>query len=143
MADESTTPDLVDLTRRSFQLGNGRDFDALAGLWHPDYVWDLSPMGLGIYEGAAAIRGFFEDWLGSYDEFEAELEEIYELGNGVVFAVISQNARPVGSSGHVQFRYAAVGVWDAGLVALTTNYFDIDEARAAAGRLAESRGRDA
>jgi ketosteroid isomerase-like protein len=139
MPEESTTPDLVDLTHRSFELGTRRDFDALVGLWHPDYVWDLSPMGLGVYEGRAAIRAFFEDWLASYDEFEAELEEIHELGNGVVLAVVSQNARPVGSSGHVHFRYAAVGVWDAGLVVLTTNYFDIDAARAAAERLAEER----
>jgi hypothetical protein len=67
------------------------------------------------------------------DEFEAELEEIHELGNGVVLAVVSQNARPVGSSAHVQFRYAAVGVFDAGLAVRTTNYLDTDEARAGAG----------
>jgi ketosteroid isomerase-like protein len=140
MHEESTTPDLVELLRRAFELGNRRDFDALVDLWHPDYVWDLSPMGMGIYEGSEAIRGFFEDWLGSYDEFEAVPEETHELGNGVVFAVIVQKARLVGSSGHVEFHYAAVAVFDdAGLAVRTINYTDIDEARAAAERLAQER----
>ena len=140
MPEESTTPDPVELTRTVFEIGNRRDLDALVGFWSPDYVWDLSPMGLGVYVGASAIRGFFEDWQGAYEEFEAEPVEIHDLGNGVVFAVISQNARPVGSRGHVQFRYAAVAVWDAGLAVRTTNYSDLDEARAAAERLAEERG---
>jgi len=37
-------------------------------------------------------------------------------------------------------RYAAVGVWREGLIERVTSYRDIDEARAAAERLAESRG---
>jgi ketosteroid isomerase-like protein len=61
MPEESTTPDPVELTRRTFEVGNRRDFDAVVSFWRPDYVWDLSPMGLGIYEGAEAIRAFFED----------------------------------------------------------------------------------
>jgi ketosteroid isomerase-like protein len=139
ISDKPTTPDPVEVMRRVFEIGNQRDFDALVGFWSPDYVWDLSPMGLGVYEGASAIRGFFEDWLGAYEEFEAEPVEIHDLGGGVVFAVISQTARPVGSSGNVQFRYGAVAVWHAGMALRTTNYLDLDQARAAAERLAEER----
>jgi hypothetical protein len=47
-------------------------------------------------------------------------------------AVLVQKGRPVGSSGEVQFRYAGFGEWDGGEVERTTNYTDIDEARAAA-----------
>jgi ketosteroid isomerase-like protein len=140
MPHESTTPNPVELMRRVFDIGNRRDFDALVGFWSPDYVWDLTPMGLGVYEGASAIRSFFEDWQGAYEEFEAEPVEIHDLGGGVVFAVISQTARPVGSSGNVQFRYGAVALWQAGLAVRTTNYSNLDEARAAAERLAEERG---
>ena len=43
------------------------------------------------------------------------------------------------ASGEVRLRYAAVGVWADGLVVRVTNYTDVDEARAAAERLAESR----
>ena len=43
-------------------------------------------------------------------------------------------------SGDVRLRYAAVTAWVEGAVARDTNYTDIDEARAAAERLAQSRG---
>src|SRR5205814_59616 len=137
-------------------------------------------------------RGFWEDWFASYGELGIEQEEILDLGNGVVFAVLIQKARLVGGSGEVRLRYAAVGVWADGLVVplggctglvdigvvrdphdqavliqkarlvggsgevrlryaavgvwadglvvRVTNYTDVDEARAAAERLAEERG---
>jgi hypothetical protein len=37
-------------------------------------------------------------------------------------------------------RHAAVGVWVDGLAIRITNYLDIDEARAAAERVADERG---
>jgi hypothetical protein len=48
--------------------------------------------------------------------------------------------RPVGSSGEVQLRYGTVSVWEDGKIARITNYTGIDEARAAAERLAQERG---
>ena len=139
MADEAATPDLVELWRRLVEAARRHDLDAVMAFYAPDAVMDLSDAGLGIYEGVSAIRGFFEDWRGNYDELRIEAEEILDLDNGVVFAVMSQNARPVGSSGYVHGRYGVVAVWDAGLIVRTTNYFDVDEARVAAERLAEER----
>jgi ketosteroid isomerase-like protein len=103
-------------------------------------VFDTSPLGLGAYEGQAAIREFFEDWIGTFEEFQMEPEEILDLGGGVTLAVALQSGRPVGGDGQVQWRYAAVSVWVDGVAARTTNYFDIDEGRAAAERLAKERG---
>jgi ketosteroid isomerase-like protein len=88
MPEESTTPDLVERTRRSLEAANRRDFDAVMSFYGPDPVWDVSPKGLGLYVGVVAVRGFFEDWIG---------------------------------------------------IARTTNYGEIDAARAAAERLAEER----
>jgi hypothetical protein len=42
MPEEPTTSDPVELTRLSFELGNRGDFHSVVGLWHSDYVWDLS-----------------------------------------------------------------------------------------------------
>jgi ketosteroid isomerase-like protein len=139
MSEESTTPDLVELTRRQFEAADRDDFDAIMSCWASDAVWDMSPMGLGLYEGAA-IRRFFEDWRGSYEDYETEAEEVLELGDGVTFAVVIQNGRPVGSDGSVRIRYASVLAWVGGLIVRCTTYGDIDEARAAAERLAEERG---
>jgi ketosteroid isomerase-like protein len=91
------------------------------------------------FEGRAAIRSFLEDWFGTYEELELGLEEVSDLGKGVVFAVVTQNGRPVGSAGHVRQREGWVYVWVGGLIARLTTY-DIDEARAAAERLAQERG---
>lgn len=66
---------------------------------------------MGTYEGPAAIRGLNEDWFVAYEEWEVEPEEILDIGNGVVFAVFRQNARPVGSTSHGRMRQAAVLIW--------------------------------
>jgi ketosteroid isomerase-like protein len=140
MPEEATTPDLVELGRGLFEAANRRDFDVILLRYAPDAVWDMNPLGgLGSFEGHVAIRGFWEDWFASYEDLEIEPEEILDLGNGIGFTVVMQTARPVGSSGEVRLRYALVSVWAEGLIERLTNYTDIDEARAAAERLAESR----
>ena len=139
-AEESTTPDLEGLLRRLIEASNRRDLDAVWGYLAPDVVYDTSHSGFGIYTGVPAVRGFFEDWASSYEEFELVAEEMVDLGNGVGYAILRQRGRPVGSSGEVQRRYASVGVSVNGLWARFTTYSDIDEARAAAERLAEERG---
>ena len=140
MAEESTTPDLVERQKRLTEAVNRRDLAAIMAFYAPDVVFDMSPIGMGLFERRAGARGFIEDWWGSYEEYEFEAKETLDLGNGVGFRVLIQQGRPVGSSGEVQLRYAAVSVWEDGKIARLTNYTDIDEARAAAERLAEERG---
>jgi hypothetical protein len=144
MSEEPTTPHLVELTRQLYaavKLFPG-DVPAIVAysmkFSDPDSVWDMTPIGLGTYKDREAER-FLEDWIGAYEEFEIEPEEIRDLGNGVAFAVVRQNGRPAGSTGHVDLRYAQVVVWANDLVERVTNYADIDDARAAAERLAEER----
>ena len=81
MHEESTTPDLVDLTRRAYEAANRRDFDAMMSVFGPDSVCNLQ---LGTFEGLAAIRSFFEGWRDTYEDYEAEAEDVVDLGNGVV-----------------------------------------------------------
>ena len=137
MPEEPTTPDLVELIGRAFEAANRRDLDAVASSFADDatfdgrVVWNHS-------EGRAAIRSFLEDWFGAYEELEVGLEEVRDLGNGVVFAVVVQNARPAGSAGHLRAREGWVFVWVRGLIARLTTY-EVDEARAAAERLAQER----
>src|SRR5271167_594476 len=134
MAEESTTPDVVEVVRRATEAANRRDLDAALGYFAPDAVW--GGRELGDFEGLATIRGFWEDWVGAYEELEIELEEVVDLGNGVGFAVVIQKGRPVGSSRVAQMSYAAVAVTEKGLITRFTNYADIEEGRAAAKRLA-------
>jgi ketosteroid isomerase-like protein len=138
MAEESTTPDLVELGRRIHEAVNRRDFDLLKSVYAPDALVDAE--GLGTFGGRAAIRRFFEDMVGSFDQYVIEQEEFLDLGNGVGFEVARQSGRPLGSAGRIQQRFASVTESAEGLIVRGTFYTDIDEARAAAERLAEERG---
>ena len=52
----------------------------------------------------------------------------------------AQRGRLPGSTGWVQTRIADVVTWAGGLIERQTAYTDVDEARAAAERLAQERG---
>jgi ketosteroid isomerase-like protein len=141
LCGESQTPDLVDLVRLIFGAAGSRDWNAVLSLCAADVVWEAVSLGTS-FAGVPAICGFLEDWLGAYEEFEMEPEEIVDLGNGVVFVVTRLSGRPVGSSGSaLKRRRPLVFLWVERLVArVTAPSSDIAEARAAAERLAESRG---
>jgi ketosteroid isomerase-like protein len=91
--------------------------------------------------GHAAIQKVVEEYPGAFDDFQTAVEEAHDLGNGVTFAVIVERARPPDSSGFLERSYGLVATWRDGRIARAKNYLDIDEARAAAERLAEERGR--
>jgi hypothetical protein len=137
--EESTTPDLADLVPRFWEWAIDRDWDAILAFYAADAVWDMTPLGLGTYEDAVAMRGLWDDWVSSYEELALDAD-VRDLGGGVVLAVLDQDARPVGSTARVQARQALIYLWDHGKVTRVTVYTDIDEARAAAERLAEERG---
>jgi ketosteroid isomerase-like protein len=139
VAEESTTLDFVELARRVEDAGTRRDLDAVMSFFAPDAVWNLSPMGIGIVEGRAAIRRYVEDWLRAYEYITLESEEVHDLGSGVGFQAYTQRARPSGSTGEVHQLSARVVLTVDGLIARVTSYSDIDEARAAAERLAQER----
>jgi ketosteroid isomerase-like protein len=142
MTAESTTPDLEEFIRRAADALARRDYKAIVAFSAPDAVWDTTPAGgvAGAVQGVDAIRGLLEDWCGPYEDWTQELEELRDFGNGVGFVVLHQRARLPGSSGVVALRFANVFIWANGLVQRTTTYTDIDEARAAAERLAQERG---
>jgi ketosteroid isomerase-like protein len=138
MAEESTTPDLVELVRQLVAVVNKRDLDATMAFFALDAVWDARP-GIGTFVGRATIRSFFEDWFASYEEWEHRAAEVHDFGNAVTFGVFVQKGRLVGSSGELELRYAAVAEWEDGSIARITNYGEVDEGRAAAERLAGER----
>jgi ketosteroid isomerase-like protein len=69
MPEESTIPDLVERTRAIWVAVNRQDWDAVLSFFAPNAIWDMSKMGLGTFEGPTALRGFWEDWQSSYEEY--------------------------------------------------------------------------
>ena len=80
-----------------------------------------------------------KDLTGSFQEFEFEYEDFDDLGSGVTVGVVVQRGRPHGSEAVVESRVGVVAIWIDGRIARATSYQDVDEARAAAERLAEGR----
>jgi ketosteroid isomerase-like protein len=139
MSEESLTPDLVERMRGVFAAWSSGDFDALTGFCAPDVVYQSVAM-VATFEGVAAIREFGEDMVGAYERFDAQIEENLDLGNGIGLAVVKQKGHPAGSSFEARMRYAAVSAWVEDLLVRITMYTDVDEACAAAERLAQERG---
>jgi ketosteroid isomerase-like protein len=140
MPEESTTPDPEQALRRFVEAGNRRDVEAMISSFAPDAVWEATGPGAEHLRGLAAIRGHLEDNLRPYEEYQVRLEEFLGLGNGVSFSVTLHRGRLVGGSGVVQMRIGAVVLREGGLIMHVRTFIDLDEARAAAERLAQERG---
>ncbi len=110
MSKEFTAPDPVELVREQLEALDRGDLDGVMSSVAEDGVLDGRAE---LIEGRAAISGFLEEWFGAYEELDFELEEVSHLGGGVVFAVVIQDGRLVGSDGHVRQRegwvYLCVG----------------------------------
>ena len=138
MSEESATNDPVELARRFFESISRRDLDAALALAAPDALVVSRLLG-ETFEGRAAIRAFAEGWLATFEEFVLEPYEMLDLGSGVVFATVHQDARPVGRTVHIRVREAWAFVCAEGRIVWGTVYPNIDEGRAAAERLASER----
>ena len=85
------------------------------------------------------MRGQLEEWADTFEDWTIAVEAVVDLGNGVVYSVYRQEGRPAGGTGVVTERGALIYEWVDGVIARVIARRDIDEARAAAERLAEER----
>jgi len=129
----------VELVRDAIDASNRGDYDAIMRFFAPDVVW-RSLDGLGTFEGVEPVQRFLEDFGSAYESFDTQAEEILDMGAGVLFAVIRHTARLGSGAAPVEARFAWVVAVEDGLVVRFLGGKDIDEARAAAERLAQERG---
>jgi hypothetical protein len=127
--------DLTELTRRAFRTLREEGVDAwLERFTTPDFVWDVEPMGLGRFEGRAASKQFYDDWVSSYEDWFSEAVEVEQLGDRVTLVDVRQGGRLRGSQ-PVEFRWAQLGLWRGDRIHTVINYLTLDDARAAAAKL--------
>ena len=92
-----------------------------------------------MYEGPEAIRAFCESWIEVYEDFVLTAEDLIDIGEGLVLTVNRHSGRLPDSSATIILDNAWVFVCDHNLISSWTAYNEVDEARAAAERLAEER----
>jgi hypothetical protein len=122
---------LAALVRRSYEVlmsdGIGTWIELIPA---PDFVWEMTPMGLGRHEGPEALRSFYTEWTSSYEEWFIEPGEIEELSDEVVVNAVRQGGKLRGSEGRVVLDYGQLGLWDGERLKLAANYRTLEEARA-------------
>jgi ketosteroid isomerase-like protein len=139
MSEESATPDLVELTHQVWLQIKRQDWDAVLRFFSPDAVYDMSPVGLGTFEGHDAMRRSWEEWWGMFPDGAWDVEQVLSMSRGVVFVEIETHSRVPGSASTVGMGGAFVYEWTSDKIARVIAYREIPEARAAAERLAKER----
>ena len=134
--EQSTTPDLVELTRYMFEAANRQDFDAALAFYVPEAFWRGT---VDDADGVAAIRDLWVGYFSAFQELRVILDDVVDLGNGVVLVDSRHVGRLAGGATLAEER-AFVYEFVDGRVVRATDYVNVDEARADAERLAEERG---
>jgi ketosteroid isomerase-like protein len=99
MPDESTTPDLVELQRRLTAATNRGDADAVVAFYASDAVYDMSPVGMGVFEGQAAAP-----------DFRMELDGVEEVDSKRVIAFLRNNS--TGRASGIRMAWPQTNVYD-------------------------------
>ena len=91
----------VEIVRRIYQSFNAGDWDAAFRDVHEDV--ELETQLAGSFRGRGEARRFFEDQVAPFEFFNAEPEEILDVGDQIV-ALLTVQGRPRGSSAEIKVR---------------------------------------
>jgi ketosteroid isomerase-like protein len=126
----------VELVRASWDAWARGDMDGVLDTFHPAIEWDTTHFAgwpeSDVYRGHDEVRRFFEEWLGTWDSYEAGLEDVIEVEDRVVTLCWQ---RGVGRESRVpvEVGWAQVVAFRDGKIAIIDNYTDRPEALEAAG----------
>jgi ketosteroid isomerase-like protein len=133
--------DPMTITREVFFAANSEEhLERVLAHFAPDAVWENTPEGpfLGA-RGRAEIAALLADWWSIWDEHEHYIEEMVDLGGGVIYAVVREDGRISGSEARVEQTNGFVLEWADGLVTRVTVHANTDAGRIAAERLSRER----
>jgi ketosteroid isomerase-like protein len=83
--------------------------------------------------GHDAMVGWIERWFEAWDEFRVDIDELIEVGDGVIFAAITVHAHGAGSGIQVNQRFFHIFDLRNGKVSRQLEYLERREALEAAG----------
>ena len=135
MTDPSVGDSAVELIQRAFGRYRERDFDALAGMFHPEVVAVTAvPLGAKhVYEGRSEVLGMLRERESRYADYQAEARGFTATPDGRVLAEGFAHYRPAsGSQGVTQAFFWLCEVRD-GRIVRWEAFTDRSEALTAAG----------
>jgi ketosteroid isomerase-like protein len=123
----------VALIRRMYETFYRGDFDGALAYFDPEVEVDASMrVGEGISHGRDAVYAMVARWVGAWDEWREEIEEIRDLGRQVL-VVSKQHGRAKGTGIEVETHYAVLYEIRGEKITRMTIYSEAAEALEAAG----------
>jgi ketosteroid isomerase-like protein len=126
----------VEIVRRGFEEFKQGGVEAMIdSFWAPEIIWDMTETGIpgyGTYNGYDEIKAFFADWFSAFEEWEFEVEELFDCDDRVV-VIARQRGLGSSSGAEVGLKFAQVITLRAGKTVRVVNYLDRGEALEAAG----------
>ena len=126
----------IEQLREGYALINRKDFDAALALVHPDFAWEndpAGPLGATVYYGRAAVKRFWEDFLGSFDDFHQEPFEFREAAGGKILVRARLSTYLEGTDEPLRFDTTHLWTIRDDVAVHMRMYFDHGEALEAAG----------
>jgi ketosteroid isomerase-like protein len=126
----------VEIVRRGFSALARNGVDAAAEFWDPNINWraiEGAPDDVGEMQGIEAAVRYVEDWFDTFDDFQSEPEELLDIGNDQVIAVVHISGRAKASGIQTELRYASVSTLRDNKVIRVREYATKDEALKAVG----------
>jgi ketosteroid isomerase-like protein len=114
----------VETLMRAFDLV-GEDPEAFYSIfderveWHTGFVFPDATS----YRGVDGVREFFRTWIGTFEDWGFEVEEVLDIGDSVVI-LLHQWGRGKGSGAEVELRFWQVWTFAEGKVVRCVAHFD-------------------
>jgi len=123
----------VEIVRRMYEAYHGGDADGALAYFADDVVADHSRrLGGGIGHGREGLRRIITEWVGTFEDFSDEVDEIRDLGR-FVYVVATQRGRGKGSGVKVENQNAFLYEVRDGIITWMAVYPGPAEALEAAG----------
>jgi len=125
----------VEIVRRGYEhfVATGEPLEEIID---PEFVWDMSTFRdwpeRQTYEGSDGAREFLADWVGAWDDWELNVEELHEAGDKVV-AILRQRGRAKSTGLPVDMHFGQVWTIRDGKQLRMQMYASPEEALEAAG----------
>jgi len=127
----------VEVVKRGWEAWIAGDFHALFAVFDPAVQWDTTSFEGWpedeVYYGHEGVRRFFEDWLASWDRYEAGVEEYLDVDDDRVLVLCWQRGYGSGSHVPVEMDWAQLCTLKRGLVCRLEAYSDRQAALEAVG----------
>jgi ketosteroid isomerase-like protein len=127
----------VEVFERALDAWNRGELTGVTATFSDDHEWDLSSSGIpgetGIHHGHGEYLQFAGRWRDMLGPTQLQTEEVTELPDGRLFAVIRQSGTGASSGADVVLHYAQIITFEDEKATRTEVYADLQRARTAAG----------